>query len=409
MKQKIHEYFARHEAKITEELLALLAEMVRERTVNVVSEKLGEHPYLKIRGEEHRVAAIVARELDAWGIPYDTHARLEGRPNLIARIGRNESGDRLFLAGHMDVVPAGDGWESDPFEMRVADGFAVGRGVLDNKGPLVACLLAARILKEAVGEENLRGQLQIAALSDEEATDPDGIDYGIGYLLEAGKVDATMAIIPDIGENMKSIDIAEKGRVVIKVTSIGKQAHGSTPERGVNAVFPMARLALELERLQLEHEVHPQLGRPTLNLGEIHGGAAPNIVPGECTVYLDIRTVPGMTRAGLLAQLEECCRRAGGEFKIAVMAATEPHQISPDNAVVRAIQANGREVLGFAPEPFGMGGGTYAKGLNLAGVTAVGWGPGDDNAFHVTNESVEIRQLVDFSRMLCLVAIDLLA
>lgn len=408
MKQRIHEYFQQNEARITDELVRLLGEMVREKTVNVVSEKLAEHPYLKIRGEEHRVAAIVGREFDEWGIPYDTYSRQEGRPNLIARIGRDVSGDRLFLAGHMDVVPAGDGWPGDPFEMTVKDGYAYGRGVLDNKGPLVACMLAARVLKEAVGEESLRGQLQIAALADEEATDPDGVDYGIGFLLQEGKVNATMAIIPDIGENMKSIDIAEKGRTVIKITSIGKQAHGSTPERGVNAVFPMARLALELEKLELEHVPHDQLGHPTLNLGEIHGGAAPNIVPGECHISLDIRTVPGMTREGLLAQIDACCERAGGEFKVAVMASTEPHQISPDNAVVRAIQANGREALGFTPEPFGMGGGTYAKGLNLAGVIAVGWGPGDDNAFHVANESVEIRQLVDFSRMLCLVAIDLL-
>jgi acetylornithine deacetylase/succinyl-diaminopimelate desuccinylase-like protein len=66
-------------------------------------------------------------------------------------------------------------------------------------------------------------------------------------------------------------------------------------------------------------------------------------------------------------------------------------------------------VLGFRPEVFGMGGGTFAKTLNLAGITAVGWGPGDDDAFHVTNEYVDIRQLLAFCRLTCLIAADLLA
>jgi succinyl-diaminopimelate desuccinylase len=409
MKQKIQAYFTAHEAEIRSRMLALLAEMVRERTVNVVTEKLAEHPYLKLRGEEYRVARIVKREMEALGIPYDEHARVEGRPNVIGRLGRDESGQRLFMAAHMDIVPAGDGWSSDPFEMRVEGDTAYGRGVLDNKGPLAAILSAARILKEVVGEEGLRGQLQIAALSDEEATDPDGVDYGIGFLIDEGRINPTMAIIPDIGENMKKIDIAEKGRAVIKLTAFGKQAHGSTPERGINAVYRMARLIREIEALRLEYVPHEQLGEPTLNLGEIHGGAAPNIVPGECVIYLDIRTVPGMTREGLVAQLQACCGRVEGEFQMEVQDWSEPHQISPENALVYSIQDNCEAVLGFRPEVFGMGGGTFAKTLNLAGITAVGWGPGDDDAFHVTNEYVDIRQLLAFCRLTCLIAADLLA
>lgn len=408
MSQIIHDYFTQNRQQITREMLDLLAEMVAQRTVNVVSEKLVEHPYLKFRGEEYRVAEIVTREFDRWGVRYDVHARHEGRPNVIGRLGRDRTGQRLLLAGHMDIVPPGDGWDSDPYTVTVRDGKAYGRGVLDNKGPLAAILLAARILKETVGEDALAGELQIAALSDEEATDPDGVDFGIGFLMEERRINPTWAIIPDIGENMKRIDIAEKGRAVVKITAFGRQAHGSTPERGVNAVYRMARLVALIEELQLAHAVHPQLGTPTLNLGEIHGGAAPNIVPGECVAYLDIRTVPGMTRQQVEDQLMACCRAAAGEFKLEFQAWTEPHQVDPDNPVVHAIQRQCGEVLGFRPEVFGMGGGTFAKVLNVHGVIAVGWGPGDDEAFHVTNEYVETDQLVDFCQLVCRVALDLL-
>ncbi len=408
-KAALKDYFAGNREQVAARIVELTTEMVREKTVNVVSEKLSEHPYLEIRGEEYRVAEIVTRELDGWGIPYDVHARIEGRPNVIGRLGRGESGRRLLMPAHMDIVPAGDGWDTDPFEAVEQDGRLVGRGTLDNKGPLAATMVAGAILKELGLDRQLSGELLVAALADEEAEDPDGVDYGIGYLMEEKLIDPTFAVIPDIGENMKSIDVAEKGRTVFKITATGKQAHGSTPERGINAVFMMARLVREIERMELEHEVHDVLGSPSLNLGEIQGGAAPNIVPGSCTIYLDIRTVPGMTREGVVAQLEGCGTAVkDGVFNFEVMSWNEPHSIDPKNELVKAIQANAAEILGFTPEPFGMGGGTYAKTLNLGGVLAVGWGPGDDEAFHVANESVEIAQLVDFALLTGLIAFDLI-
>lgn len=409
LKSDIKKYFSDHQDEIKAKIIDLVTEMVREKTVNVVTEKLSEHPYLKIRGEEYRVAKIVKREFNAMGIPFEEFARMEGRPNVIGKMGKNSSGKRLLMPAHMDVVPAGEGWDTDPFEVVEKDGQLIGRGTLDNKGPLASIIVAADVFKKLGFDEKLNGELLIAALSDEEAEDPDGVDYGIGYLMQEKLIQPTHAIIPDIGENMTGIDIAEKGRTVFKITALGKQAHGSTPEKGINAVYMMARLVTEIEQMKFDYQVHPVLQHPSLNLGEIHGGAAPNIVPGTCFIYLDIRTVPGMTKQGVLDQLKTCGDRIkGGNFKYAVMSWNEPHGIEPDNELVKTIQSNTEDVLNLRPEPYGMGGGTYAKTLNVNGVMAVGWGPGDDDAFHVANEFVEIQQLIDFAQLTCLVAIDLL-
>ena len=408
MKEKIRSYFKENYEQLKDAIINLTIEMCREKTVNVVSEKLSEHPYLKIRGEEYRVAEIVKREFDSLGIPYEEYSRMVGRPNVIGIVGSGKNSQKLLMAAHMDIVPAGDGWDTDPFEPAIKGDYIYGRGVLDNKGPLASCIIAAKVLKEVVGEENIAGQLQIAALADEEAEDPDGIDYGIGFLLEENLIAPTYAIIPDIGENMKKIDIAEKGRTVFKIVSKGKQAHGSTPERGVNAIYHIAKLISEIEKLKFEFEPHPLLIKPTLNLGEIHGGAAANIVPGECFIILDIRTLPGQTKEKVIAQLESLTDKVEGDFTVSVEAWSDPHKIDPDNALVNAIQENSEKYWGFKPEPFGMGGGTFAKTLNLKGIAAVGFGPGDDEAFHVANESVEIKQLVDFAEITCMVALDLL-
>ena len=407
MKEKIKAYFEENRDAIEKEIVGLLERLVRERTVNVAPDKLPDHPYLTMRGEEHLAAEIVKAYFDEIGIAYDIHERAKGRTNIIGRLGRNENGKRLFMAAHLDIVPAGDGWDTDPFAPVLKDGFLYGRGVLDNKGPLCSSLVAARVLKEVVGEAEIAGEIQIAGLADEEAMAPEG-DYGIGYLLSEQLIDPTYAIIPDVGENMRKIDISEKGRIEVKVTATGVQAHGSTPERGVNAIFKMARFLTRLEALEMDYTEHPILGKPTMNLGEVHGGAAPNIVPGECSAVIDFRLVPGQTAGGICADLEALASAVDEDFQVELLSATEPHEISPDNALVAAIQANGEDFLGFKPEPFGLGGGTFAKTLNLAGITAVGFGPGDDTAFHVANERVELDQLVDFACLISLVSLDLL-
>ena len=408
-KETIKSYFAEHSKEIQNSITKLVCEMVKEKTVNVLEEKLVEHPYLKVRGEEYRVGDIVKRELDGTGIPYDEYAVIKERPNIIGKLGKNVNGKSLFMAAHMDVVPAGDGWATDPFEVVEKDGKLYGRGTSDNKGQLASILVAAQIIKELNLDKELNGELQIAALSDEEETGEDGVEYGIDYLLENNYVNPTYSVIPDIGVYMKGIDVAEKGRSQIKITSTGRQAHGSTPEKGINAITMMAELINDLKDIKFEYEEHAILGHPSINIGVIQGGAAANIVPGSCNISIDIRTVPGMTTDGLIKQLQGLCDKVeNGKFKIELVGSSEPHGIDPDNELVKAIQKHGQEVLGFKPEPMGLGGGTFAKGLCLSGSLAVGWGIGNEDTFHVADEYIEIQQLMDFALLTCLLAVDLL-
>ncbi|MFA4921506.1 MAG: ArgE/DapE family deacylase [Candidatus Neomarinimicrobiota bacterium] len=410
LKAQLLEYFSANQSQIRTQVISLVTEMVRQKTINVVSDKLPEFPFLKFRGEEYRVADIIKRELENSGIDYKIFARMEGRPNVISKLGQGRSGQCLLMPAHMDIVPAGEGWDTDPFEVVEKDGKLFGRGTLDNKGPLASILIAAQVLKKLGIDQELSGELMIAALSDEEAEDPDGINYGIGYLVEEKLINPTMSVVPDIGGDMLEIDVAEKGRTVIRITAIGKQAHGATPEKGVNAVYMMAKLVTEIEKMKFRYEVHPVLGHPTLNLGEIHGGVASNIVPGTCYIYIDIRAVPGQTEKILLDQLQECITKVpAGDFKVEVLSSNQPHAISPKVELVRKIQENAKEYLNLEPQAIGQGGGTYAKTLCLNGIDAVGWGPGDGDAFHVANEYIEIKQLIDFALMTCLLAVDLLA
>ncbi len=243
----IKKYFQEHKTAIESRIIEFVKIMVKERTVNVISEKLPEHPYLKFRGEEYRVVEIVKQEFDRIGIHFNEFARMKERPNIIGKLGKNQSGKRLLMPAHTDVVPAGEGWDHDPFDVIVKDGKLFGRGTNDNKGPLASIIVAAEVIKKLGLDEQINGQLQVAALADEEAADPDGVDYGIGFLLEEKLIDPTHSIVPDIGYDMKEIDIAEKGRLVIKITANGKQAHGSTPDKGINAIFMVSKLLQQIK------------------------------------------------------------------------------------------------------------------------------------------------------------------
>lgn len=407
MKSKIREYFKSHRDEIRKKSLKLLSEMVAVKSVNCGNAQLADNPYLKISGEESKVVDILKRYFDAAGIDYKVYEMIEGRGNIIATYGKGEKS--LCIGCHLDVVPAGERseWASDPWVMTEKEGKVYGRGVMDNKGQSVACVMAMELLKNA--GVSLKGELVLAALAGEEFHEKDEPDPGIAFVTSKGYLKPTFAIIPDIGEHMMKIDIAEKGRTAIKVKSHGKQAHGSTPELGISAIEKLAHFITRVEKLELKYKPHPILKKPSINLGIIRGGSAANNVANYAEAIYDIRYVPGQSAEGIIADMRGCTEGIkDGKFEFEILDDNPPHQVDPDNILVKTIQSNSREIIGREPEPFGMGGGTFAKPFNMAGILAVGFGPGDADDFHVANEALDIEEMLQFIELIACISCDLL-
>ena len=391
-------------AELRDYIVDLTLRLARERTVNYMEADFpgGGPDGMSAPGQEGRVHAVLAKELDSLGIPYTTHAKVEGRENLIAEVGRREEGFRRFLVLlHTDTVPAGprDAWEFDPFEPFERDGKLYGRGVLDDKGPLAASFAALRILR--AHENEIPGAFQFGAVADEE------VDAGVGlpYLIEKGVLDCTDSVIPDIAGNMREINVAEKGRVLLRVRARGVEAHAMEPSKGVNAIHATARFLLALEKFPLRHQVHPLLGGPTVNTGLVRGGSAPNAVAGRCETTLDIRFVPGQRGESIRDEIQRLADRVAlkdSSFEVEMIKEDLPCQVSPDASIVRRI-------LKHAPEArvVGSGGGTFAKGLVLEGIDAVGWSCGDEKTYHQPNEEIEVEQLVLYAGRLAGLALDI--
>lgn len=375
------------------ELMGILCDLIRAKTVNPP-------------GDEYLGAQVVGRYLKRWGLEYELFEKEPKRTNLVARLGT--TGPAILVACHLDVVPAGEGWRTNPFNPVLNGNRVCGRGACDNKGPLAAMLLLASLLKQH--ESALKCQLILAAVADEER----GSAYGMEYLLGEGILQADYAIIPDVGGSLRTIDVAEKGILFVRVISHGVQAHGSTPELGVNAVWNMVDLLNDLRDLDLTAEPHPLFTPTTINLGTIQGGSAPNMVPASCEVQFDVRYLPTQSQEEILAKIRDRVearqsRDDKAKFDVETVTHLPPSAVNEDNPLVRTVRRCAQTVIGECPEPIGLSGATVTKQLLEKGIVAIGFAPGEADQPHVANESVDLVELLDFAKIvgtLCLEGLD---
>ncbi len=388
MIDQLASYIKNHE----DEIVHLATDLIAANTVNPP-------------GNEYLAVNIVKKYFSSHDIRYDTFEKATGRTNIIGYIG---SGNPVLLvACHLDVVPPGEGWDTDPFRSIVKNGRIFGRGANDNKGQMAAMLVLAGFIKEI--ESSLKGSLLLVGAADEER----GSSLGLEYLLDKCGVSADYAIIPDVAHNMKIIDVGEKGALFLNITSYGKQAHGSTPEKGSNAVWNMIELLNKLKKIEFKRLSDELFSPPSLNLGSISGGVTHNIVPAKCEARLDIRYLPGESEKDILNNINKIISSVkkynpDAKFDITVDSHLPPTQVPVDNPLIDLIAKHTEFILGSKPIPVGFSGVTVSKQLIEKGIMAVGFGPGDEDQSHVSNESIAIQELIDFGKIMGLVIFDIL-
>jgi succinyl-diaminopimelate desuccinylase len=405
----VHAFVQAHAA----DLAGYLADLVRARSVNPP-------------GDEFRPAKVLTDFLQGLGVPFETFEKVQGRTNVVARIGSGRP--RVLVPLHLDTVPAGNGWTTDPFEPTVKDGRLYGRGTKDDKGHLAACMMAARYLVERGGPRSVvaasgeqrpdatpvraraPGTLILVGAADEEA----GSALGLQYLLDECGLEADVAVVPDAGYGMREIDVGEKGVLFMKVRAVGRQAHGSKPERGASAAWPVVEFLESIRRWRPPGTGEPLFTPPTLNLGAIHAGTVANIVPGECEALLDVRFLPGTDGESLIAQLRAILkdvesRSPGVRMTLETLSRQLPTLVDGSHPVIATLERRTEQVTGIRPRRIGEAGATVAKFLILKGVPAVGFGFGPRDVEHMANEYVELDELGRFAEVMTLVILDLLA
>lgn len=312
------------------------------------------------------------------------HAR---KVNLVAVRGTGEGG--LILSGHTDTVPWDESrWDSDPFVATRRDGKVFGLGSADMKSFLALALCAS----ERIDESDLCAPLVIVGTADEECT-----MGGARDLEHTGGVPADRVIIGE-PTNLRPVYM-HKGFAAERITIIGRSGHSSDPKLGHSVTDGLALLLTELsqtrDRLAREHENGAfAVGHPTLNIGRISGGDAPNRILGECEVLYDLRVLPGLDadsmRSKIRDRLSDALGKLGYTLDFESLTQTVPaFEGSKDSELVHTLCTRAKT------KPNAVAFATEAPFFSALGKQTVVWGPGSIDVAHQPNEYIEETQLRD--------------
>jgi acetylornithine deacetylase/succinyl-diaminopimelate desuccinylase-like protein len=340
------------------------------------------------RAGEQRVADFLAATAAQAGLEIEFQRVFPGRSNLLARLSpRGKVRQRILLAPHLDTVNAA----AQQFVPVKRHGRLFGRGACDTKGSIVAMLSALCELARS-GRRPQETEIVFAGLVDEENG-----QGGARALVRQG-LKAALAIVGE-PTRLRAIT-AHKGSMWLQLTARGKSAHGSEPELGRNAVHLMARIVHRLQTeyaAQLRRRRHALLGCATVSVGSICGGSQANIVPDECRIEVDRRTLPGESEAAVQRELARFLARR--KLKAAVAnaksAACLPLETDPKLPLVaRFLKSVGQR------GPAGVNYFCDASVLARGGIPSVVFGPGDIAQAHTADEWISLNSLERGKRLL---------
>ena len=355
-------------------------------------------------GEERAVMDFVSGWCAKRMIDHQVVAKDPERPNVVISIGDPTAGPTIVMNGHLDTVPVSDAaaWESGPYEPRLSDDGKrlFGRGSGDMKSSTGVMIYLMGLLKDAP----LRGCLQAHVVSDEELSG----NFGTIFLLD--EIQAGRLAKPDyclIGEKSDlKVRNAERGILGMEVTFLGRASHTAAARAtGINAIAKAAKGVLALE--QDLDRFHPAVGKPVISVNTIQAGVAHNVVPGECTISIDRRLVPGETKESVVAEVRAALDGVATDdpdFKYDLT--VDPHGdfieaniTEEDSPLVAALQESVRTVMKQEPEFFvAWAGATDGRFYRRAGIDTAGFGPGGERA-HGANECVYVDDLITQARV----------
>jgi len=340
--------------------------------------------------------SFVEGYLKGFGIDSQRVPTADGqKTSLFASIGPKGVGG-IGLSGHTDVVPViGQAWDTDPFTMVERDGKLFGRGTADMKGYL-ACVLA--MVPDLVARP-LKTPFHIVFSYDEEV----GCTGVRPMIAELGKT-LPLPRMVWVGEptEMGVVD-AHKGPVRWRVDVQGRAAHSSMSHLGVNAITYAGRMLAELARMEEELKAQPRDLRfeppyTSLQVTEIVGGTASNIVPVPCWFGWEIRALPGFDHR----PLDERLRRFAAQHCLPEMYSVAP-EAAIDITITNQVPAFGADTKsGIVPltlklagqnETYAVSYATEAGLFQLGGSPSIVCGPGNIAQAHTPNEFLRVEEL----------------
>lgn len=354
-----------------------------------------------LSGQEEAVVSLVAARMKALG--YD-QVTIDSMGNVIGRIG--SGGKTILFDSHLDTVDVTDAveWDIPPFSGEIVDGRLHGRGSVDMKSSAAASVYAGAIAKK-LGLLDAKTVYVSCTVFEE---DCDG--ENLKHLFKELHLRPDYVVICEPSNNL--ITLGHKGKAQISIKTHGVSAHGSAPEKGMNAIYEMAEIIQRVEKVN-QRLMEKEKPRGTLVMSRISSlSASLNAVPSECEVYLDRRTVPGETEADIRREMDEIIQGKKATWEVGTLHRKswtgldihyEPFhpawKIEMEHPLTQACLRAYQDAFGQPPTAFDFWDfSTNAVTPVSMGIPTIGFGPGEYKLAHMRNENIETQQIVDACR-----------
>ena len=347
--------------------------------------------------------AVVERIRDEMlRIGYD-EVTIDPMGNVIGRIG---SGPRVIaFDGHVDTVDVGDPelWDRDPHSGDIEGDILYGRGTSDMKGGVASSVYVGALLKQHGIPDNVT--VYVTGTVQEE--DCDGLCWQ--YIVNEDDIRPDLVVITE--PTSLRIYRGHRGRMEMEVHTSGISCHGSAPERGENAVYKMAGIIADIEKLNEDLKPRDPLGKGTVTISEIRS-TSPSLcaVADGCTIHLDRRLTIDETEETSVAEILALPSVKAANATVTVLDYAVPShtgltyptrkyyptwEMPESEPEVQSAMTAYRAAFGKEPE---VGHWTFStNGVATAGmhhIPTIGFGPGHEHFAHAPNEQTEIEHLV---------------
>ena len=356
-----------------------------------------------LSGEEGKYADLLLgymRDL-GYDVVYKDHVG-----NVVGELYGTEDQPAIMFNTHLDHVDPGslELWRFDPYSGEIADGKLYGRGAADTKGATAAMIIAGAAVAKA-GVKLQRSFLMTSVVMEEM-----GECLGMRHLmLETLKERQIQCIVSGEATSL-NIAIGHRGRAELEISTRGKTAHASAPWRGVNAVYKMAPILLELEKAAEQLPEHPFLGKATMTVTNIYCKPGKySIIPDQCTIYLDRRLIPGESLQQVVLALQQLLQKNGLKAEVRPREVEEqtytgyrekavkympPLYIDPQHSLVQTARKAVESSINYAPEIIKW---DFATDLGWAAehfkIPSIGFSPCEEHLAHTENEYIRLDYL----------------
>ena len=382
---------ARLATRYTPEMVTFLRDMIA-----IPSESTGERPVIE------RVRA----EMEKAGFD---EIKVDGLGNILGRIGSGTT--VIAFDAHLDTVGVGDPstWKRDPYKGDLKDGVIYGRGAGDQEAGMAAAVYGGRIIKEL----GLDGDYQLWVTGTVMEEDCDGLCWQ--YIIREQVLRPDVVVITE--PTKLGVYRGHRGRMEMEVRTQGLSCHGSAPERGVNAVYKMAPIIADIERLndRLAATADPFLGKGTVTISDIRS-TSPSLcaVADSSTIHLDRRLTRGETMEHAVAEIQalESVTKAGATVDVLDYARPSYTGLTyptkkyyptwileeDDGAVVAGVRA-AEQALDARPVVGKWGFSTNGIATcGMFGIPTIGFGPGDEIYAHGPEDQCPVEHLTRAAR-----------